>query len=91
MSLRSKRWIEVEGRFAIGEGGGQLLMAIAETGSLSRGAKKVGWSYRHAWGYVRRAENVLGTSLLAVRPGKGASRGARLTDTAVALIQTLLV
>lgn len=65
-------------------------MAIAETGSLSRGAQKVGWSYRHAWGYLRRAEGVLGTPLVAVRHGKGVSRGARLTDAAFALAQTLL-
>lgn len=65
-------------------------MAIAETGSLSRGAQKVGWSYRHAWGYLRRAEDVLGIRLLAVRHGKGGSRGTRLTDTAVALMRALL-
>ncbi len=64
-------------------------MAIAETGSLSRGAQKVGRSYRHAWGYLRRAESVLGIPLLTVRHGKGMSRGTGLTEAAFALMDTL--
>ena len=90
MALRSKRWIEVNGRFAIGEGGGELLRAIETEGSLAGGARQVGWSYRHAWGYVRRAERVLGVSLLSTKPGKGRTRGAVLSSEAKAVVATLL-
>src|SRR5687767_468065 len=85
-TIRSKTWIEVEGRFAIGEGGAGLLRAVEDSGSLAQGAQTVGWSYRHAWGYVRRAERVLGVTLLETRPGKGTKRGARVTDGARAII-----
>ena len=69
----------MDGQFAIGEGGIELLAAVAREGSLARGAMAVGWSYRHAWGYLRRAETVLGTPLIVTRSGKGISRGAELT------------
>lgn len=88
--LRSKQWIEVNGRFAIGEGGGELLKAVDTAGSLAGAARQIGWSYRHAWGYVRRAERVLGLSLIQTKPGKGTNRGAALTDDAKSVIDTLL-
>jgi molybdate transport system regulatory protein len=86
VTVRTKMWLEVEDRFAIGEGGIGLLQAVAEHGSLAAAARQVGWSYRHSWGYVRRAETVLGIRLLATRNGKGANRGTILTDDARALM-----
>jgi molybdate transport system regulatory protein len=87
LELRTKYWFEVSGRFAIGEGGIELLRAIAEHGSLARAAVEVGWSYRHAWGYLRRAERVLGVPLTSRRPGKGGRRGVDLTRDAHALLR----
>jgi molybdate transport repressor ModE-like protein len=51
-------------------------------GSLAEGARQIGWSYRHAWGYVRRAEQVLGVALVSTKPGKGSARGTIITDAA---------
>ena len=79
-------WLEVCGEFAIGQGGIELLAAVAKEGSLARAARHVGWSYRHAWGYVRRAERVLDVSLLETTNGKGTARGARLTPSAQSLL-----
>ena len=78
-TVRVKVWLELNGTFVIGEGGVEVLAAIDSTGSLSRAAAHVGWSYRHAWGYLRRAERTLGRSLTTARPGKGSSRGMQLT------------
>ena len=86
IECRTKFWLEVEGRFAIGEGGFALLRAIARHGSLAEGAKDVGWSYRHAWGYLRRAESVLNSALTTRRSGKGQNRGLDHTPAAVALL-----
>jgi molybdate transport system regulatory protein len=86
LTVRRKFWLEVDGEFAIGEHGIALLRAIQREGSLAGGASALGWSYRHAWGYVRRAERVLGTSLIATRAGKGVQRGAELTRDARRLI-----
>jgi len=82
LTTRRKVWFEREGEFVIGEGGFDLLDAIASTGSLTGGARVVGWSYRHAWGYLRHSERMLGDVLTTTRPGKGSRRGVQLTGTA---------
>ena len=82
-------WIELDDRFAIGEGGAALLREIDRLGSLAEGARQVGWSYRHAWGYIRRAETVLGGPLVQTRPGKGAARGMRITPAGREIIELL--
>ena len=68
------------GASSSGDGGLRLLLAIIEHGSLLGAAREIGWSYRHAWGYLRRAEAALGRPLTEARPGKGASRGTALTE-----------
>jgi molybdate transport system regulatory protein len=90
LTLRRKLWIELDGQFVIGEGGAELLQAVDRRGSLAEGARQIGWSYRHAWGYIRRAEAVLGVSLVATRAGKGAARGTVITDVARDILFTLL-
>ena len=88
--VKTKVWLEVDGRFAIGDGGLQLLLGIALTGSLAAAVRQIGWSYRHAWGYIRRAEAVLGVSLIVARPGKGAARGTALTEHGGLLLERLV-
>jgi molybdate transport system regulatory protein len=90
LTLRRKHWIELDGRFVIGEGGAELLQAVDRLGSLAEGARQIGWSYRHAWGYLRNAEAVLGVSLVGTRSGKGAARGTVITDVARDIVFTLL-
>lgn len=87
LQCRTKVWLEVNGQFAIGEGGFDLLHAIKVRGSLVQAAKDVGWSYRHAWGYLRRAEAVLLVPLTQRRSGKGRRRGVNLSAEATALLQ----
>jgi molybdate transport system regulatory protein len=89
-SARTKVWLELDGRFFIGDGGLRLLLAIRETGSLAAALRLIGWSYRHGWGYLRRAERALGAALTRSRPGKGAARGAVLTPPAELLVKRLL-
>ena len=85
-TVRSKVWLEIRGEFAIGQGGIELLAHVARQGSLARAARDVGWSYRHAWGYVRHAESVLGLRLLSTKSGKGVARGMALTPAAEQLV-----
>lgn len=79
-TVKTKVWLEVAGRFVIGDGGLHLLDGIARHGSLLAAVREMGWSYRHAWGYLRRAEAALGIPLATIRPGKGRSRGMGLTS-----------
>ena len=86
---KTKIWLEHGGRFMIGDGGLHLLEGIARSGSLAEAVREIGWSYRHAWGYLRRAEDVLGAPLLVTRPGKGAARGTALTPAGRLLLERL--
>src|SRR4051812_7211918 len=49
-----------------------LLAAIKEEGNLLRGARRIGLSYRHAWGTIREAGRVFGAPLLEMSRGRGA-------------------
>jgi molybdate transport system regulatory protein len=88
--IKTKVWMERRGRFVIGDGGLKLLLGVLEHGSLRGAAKEIGWSYRHAWGYLKQAEAALGTPLTTPRPGKGASRGMALTETGRLVLEQLI-
>jgi molybdate transport system regulatory protein len=77
--VRTKSWLEIDGRFAIGPHGFELLSAVHQHHSLARAADAVGWSYRHAWDYIRQAEKVFGAPMVSTRAGKGQARGSALT------------
>ena len=79
LQVRSKVWLERDGTFVIGDGGLRLLLEIDALGSLLAAARQIGWSYRHAWQYLRRAERAGGHRLVTARPGKGRRRGTVLT------------
>ena len=87
--VKTKVWLERGGRFVVGDGGLRLLLGILEHGSLLAAARQIRWSYRHAWGYLRRAEAALGMPLTEPRPGKGASRGTVLTEAGRLVIERL--
>jgi molybdate transport system regulatory protein len=88
--IKTKVWMERGGRFVIGDGGVKLLLGVLEHGSLLVAAKEMGWSYRHAWGYLKQAEAALGALLTTPRPGKGASRGTALTETGRVVLERLV-
>lgn len=73
LQVRTKAWIERDGVFVIGEGGLRLLLNVVAQGSLLAASREIGWSSRHAWQYLRRAEQALGFALVTPRPGKGGS------------------
>lgn len=85
---RSKVWLEVGGRFAVGEGGMALFEAVRRRGSLRQAAVAVGWSYRHAWDYVQKTEAVLELRLIQREPGRP-RQGSALTGEGEALVQAL--
>ncbi len=73
-TLRYKVWLDVGNRFALGDGGVDLLRAISATGSLRAASAAVGWSYRHTLTYLAQAEAALGYPLVSRTRG-GHSRG----------------
>jgi molybdate transport system regulatory protein len=89
LQIKTKVWLECGGTFVIGDGGLGLLRRIRDLRSLTKAAHAVGWSYRHAWGYLHNAERRLGAPLVTTAPGKGASRGTMLTESGGRVLRRL--
>jgi molybdate transport system regulatory protein len=87
--VKTKVWLELDGGFVIGDGGVRLLLGIVRHGSLAEAVRELGWSYRHAWGYLRQAEARLGVPVIRTRAGKGTARGMELTEAGHLLMERL--
>ncbi|MCU0853283.1 MAG: NUDIX domain-containing protein [Thermoplasmata archaeon] len=69
--LKLKVWLERDGRFVVSDGRAKLLRKIMDTGSLSKAAKEMGMSYRHAWGVMHRISQTAGGDVVtSTRGGK---------------------
>jgi len=88
MQVKSKIWLEQGGELCFGAGRARILRAVEKTGSLSRAAKALGLSYRHAWSQIRAAEQRLRRPLLVRTRGGTKRGGAELTPYARELMQT---
>jgi molybdate transport system regulatory protein len=79
LQVKSKVWLEANGKFIIGEGGITLLEAIDRLGSIQKAARRLGWSYRHTWGYLKNMERNGGMQFVVARHGGTARGGTDLT------------
>jgi len=82
MEIKSKLWIEVDGRPVFGRGRRFLLEAIDSYGSINQAAKEINISYRKAWGYIKAMEERLGFKLIERQTGGKNGGGAILTGEA---------
>ena len=65
---------------AMGPGKADLLAAIAETGSISASAKRLGMSYRRAWLLVDTMNRCFREPVVASATGGSGGGGAHVTD-----------
>lgn len=79
----SHTWGSRDGNDRLGPQLFRLLDAIARLGSLQHAAREIGISYRHAWGLLTTATQTLGTALVKLERG----RGATLTGLGDTLLQ----
>ncbi|MFQ6051648.1 MAG: TOBE domain-containing protein [Candidatus Hydrothermarchaeota archaeon] len=85
---RTKLWLSSDHTSIMGEGIASLLEAIEKTGSLSKSAKSLNISYRHAWGYLSKLEKKLGVPIVKTyRGGAHGGGGTVLTDFGKALLK----
>ena len=82
MIIKSKFWIEENGRPVFGSGRRMLLEAIDRSGSINRAAQELEMSYRKAWGALRAMEERLGVKLIERQTGGKDGGGAVLTEDA---------
>lgn len=87
MQVKSKVWLEKDGKLVFGIGKTLILKTISQTGSINKAAKIMNMSYRHAWSYIRSAEKRLGEPLLIKIKGGKEGGGAVLTDYAKDLLR----
>jgi molybdate transport system regulatory protein len=71
--------ITLSDSFYIGPGRADLMELIAKTGSISEAAKRMGMSYKRAWGLVQVLNEGFGAPLVEASRG-GTAQGASLTD-----------
>ena len=83
---RIKLWVEKDGNLVLSDYRVQLLRHIAETGSLTEAAQRMGLSYRRAWGKVREIEQNLGAKLVESEAGGAGGGGSRLTPRGERLV-----
>jgi molybdate transport system regulatory protein len=82
LKIKSKFWIEVDGKPVFGGGRRCLLEAIDKYGSINQAAKEINMSYRKAWGYLNAMEERLGMKLIERQTGGKDGGGATLTENA---------
>jgi len=86
-SVRSKVWLEFQGRPFLGDGRYRLLAAVASSGSINAAARQLGISYRKAWSQLQAMEEHAPFRLLERRSG-GKGGGKTLpTEEAMALLK----
>ncbi len=73
--------IDLKSGVRVGPGKVALLEAIAETGSISAGARRMGMSYRKAWLLVDAFNNTFREPVISTETGGDHGGGAQLTDT----------
>jgi molybdate transport system regulatory protein len=66
-------------KFYLGPGRADLLEGIAETGSISAAGKRMGMSYKRAWGLVQGLNDGWGRALVETTRGGAGQGGASLT------------
>jgi molybdate transport system regulatory protein len=90
LNVKSKVWLEKDGKLVFGIGKATILKSIQKNGSINKAAKELNMSYRHAWSYIKSAEKRLAKRLVICT--KGGSGGGRTTLTPYAknLLQKFL-
>jgi molybdate transport system regulatory protein len=80
MALRPQLRISFRKSIAMGPGKADLLDAIAESGSISAAARKLGMSYRRAWVLVDTMNASFRSPLVETLTGGAQGGGAQVTE-----------
>jgi molybdate transport system regulatory protein len=84
--VRSKVWVEKDGKVALSSWRIELLSMVEETGSLAAACERMAVPYRTAWYKLREIEDELGMKLLETQSGGADGGGSALTPEARDLV-----
>lgn len=84
--VRSKVWVEKDGKVALSSWRIELLIKVEESGSLTAACERMGVPYRTAWYKLRQMEDQLGMKLLETQSGGADGGGSALTPEALDLV-----
>ncbi len=87
VKVKSRIWVDKDGQEILSPGVYNILKAIEETNSIASAAKKVGYSYKFVWTYIKKLEDALGVPLVESKRG-GRERGStELTEVGKLLVK----
>jgi molybdate transport system regulatory protein len=87
MQAKANFWIEKDGKVALSSWRVRLLETVAETGSISAAASKMGISYHRAWDKIHECEERLGVKLIETQAGGSGGGGSQLTPAGAEFIR----
>ena len=87
MEVRSKLWIEVNGKTVLSDYRAAILEGIDRTGSLAKAAEELKVPYRTAWQRLKESEEVLGLRLVESQSGGAEGGSSTLTQAARELLR----
>jgi molybdate transport system regulatory protein len=79
---RIKVWMQCQNGFGFGSRFVAILEAVDRTGSIKNAAVEVGWSYRHVWSRIKKAEAALSCTLVTTKLGGQRKDRSELTPDA---------
>jgi len=88
--LRSKVWLEKDGKLFMGWGRATLLDRIDKLGSISAAARSMKLAYRNAWLWVEAMNRLASTPLVIKSIGGPKGGNARLTDEGRRIVREYL-
>lgn len=91
IALRGSLWMTVGGEDLGGAGRVELLVRIAECGSITQAAKAAGMSYKAAWDAIDTMNNLAGEPLVERLTGGKGGGGTRLTERGAQLVRNFKV
>jgi molybdate transport system regulatory protein len=84
--VRSKVWVEKDGKVALSSWRIELLSKVEEAGSLTAACERMRVPYRTAWYKLREMEDQVGMKLLETQSGGADGGGSALTPEARDLV-----
>lgn len=90
MQVKSKVWLEKDGKLIFGSGKAEILKAVNRHGSLNKAAQQLNMSYRRAWSQIKSVETHLGKLFLIKTKGGPNGGGACLTEDAKKLLEKFI-